>query len=91
MSITRAVQKLYVTQPAVSSAVKELEKEFSVQLFPHVGRSVSFCTRPSRSLAGEKKITAKMLREELLLLYNTDSVQNRSIHQWMEAAFFIVL
>lgn len=50
-----------------------------------------FCTRPSRSLAGEKKITAEMLREELLLLYNTDSVQNRSIHQWMEAVFFTVL
>ncbi len=196
LSITRAAQKLYVTQPAVSSAVKELEKEFSVQLFTHVGNRLAlteegkafyeqgeqllrqvedtsrklkdlgkqvpavrigippllstvlfpelllqlkeecpkvraelfeygsaraaelvqkeeldlalvnmdffeidkfhsrclwedpflFCTRFSHPLAGKKKITAEMLREEPLLLYNTDSVQNRSIHQWLEAA-----
>ena len=29
-SITQAAQKLYVTQPAISNAIKELEKEFSV-------------------------------------------------------------
>lgn len=32
-SITQAAQKLYVTQPAISNAVRELEKEFSVSLF----------------------------------------------------------
>lgn len=32
-SITQAAQKLYVTQPAISSAIRELEKEFSVSLF----------------------------------------------------------
>lgn len=32
-SITQAAQKLYVTQPAISSAIRELEKEFSVNLF----------------------------------------------------------
>lgn len=32
-SITQAAQKLYVTQPAISNAIKELEKEFSIQLF----------------------------------------------------------
>ena len=31
-SITQAAQKLYVTQPAISNAIKELEKEFSVSL-----------------------------------------------------------
>ena len=30
-SITQAAQKLYVTQPAISNAIKELEKEFSVR------------------------------------------------------------
>ena len=32
-SITQAAQKLYVTQPAISSAIRELEKEFSINLF----------------------------------------------------------
>ena len=32
-SITQAAQKLYVTQPAISNAIKELEKEYSINLF----------------------------------------------------------
>jgi Transcriptional regulator len=32
-SITQAAQKLYVTQPAISNAIRELEREFSVCLF----------------------------------------------------------
>ena len=32
-SITQAAQKLYVTQSAISNAIRELEKEFSVSLF----------------------------------------------------------
>lgn len=32
-SITQAAQQLYVTQPAISSAIRELEKEFSINLF----------------------------------------------------------
>ena len=34
-SITAAAKKLYVTQPAISGAIRELEKEFSVSLFSH--------------------------------------------------------
>lgn len=32
-SITQAAQKLYATQPAISNVIRELEKEFSVNLF----------------------------------------------------------
>lgn len=34
-SITQAAKKLFITQPAVSGAIRELEKEFSVNLFNH--------------------------------------------------------
>ena len=38
-SITQAAQKLYVTQPAISSAIRELEKEFSISLFTRTKKS----------------------------------------------------
>lgn len=34
-SITKAAKKLFVTQPAISGAIRELEKEFTVTLFSH--------------------------------------------------------
>ena len=42
-SITQAAQKLYVTQPAISNAIRELEREFSVCLFT---RSKNHLTLP---------------------------------------------
>ena len=32
-SITQAAKLMFVTQPAVSTAIRELEKEFSITLF----------------------------------------------------------
>ena len=40
-SITQAAQKLYVTQPAISNAIRELEKEFSVNLFTRTRNHMS--------------------------------------------------
>lgn len=40
-SITQAAQKLYVTQPAISSAIRALEKEFSVNLFSRTKNHIS--------------------------------------------------
>ena len=37
-SITRAAEKLYMTQPAVSVAIRELEKQYDVALFERLGR-----------------------------------------------------
>ena len=34
-SITQAARLMFVTQPAVSLAIRELEKEFSVTLFTY--------------------------------------------------------
>lgn len=39
-SISAAAEKLYITQPAVSKRIKNLEEEFSVTLFDTVGRGI---------------------------------------------------
>lgn len=40
-SITKAAQALFVTQPTLSIAIRELEKEFSVTLFTHANNHLS--------------------------------------------------
>jgi len=39
-SITAAANKLNISQPAVSLAIRELENEYSIQLFERVGRGI---------------------------------------------------
>ncbi len=40
-SITRAAEELFVSQPTISLALKELEKEFHLQLFNHARNRIS--------------------------------------------------
>ena len=40
-SITQAAKALFVTQPTISIAIRELEKEFSLTLFTHSGSQLS--------------------------------------------------
>ena len=40
-SINRAAEKLYVSQPSLTSAIKELEKELGIALFNRTGRGVT--------------------------------------------------
>lgn len=47
-SITRAAKRLYVSQPAVSGAIRELEKEFSVILFSHTRNKLSLTEEGQR-------------------------------------------
>lgn len=47
-SITQAAKKLFVTQPAVSGAIRELEKEFSVNLFTHARNKLALTEEGQR-------------------------------------------
>ena len=39
-SITQAAKKSFVTQPAVTAAIRELEKEYAVRLVDKEGKSI---------------------------------------------------
>ena len=40
-NMTKAAQKLYITQPSVTQAIKELEIYYNVQLFERNGKKIA--------------------------------------------------
>ncbi len=53
-SVTAAAQRLYLTQPAVSSALKRLATSLGSPLFTRVGRGLSLTARGDRLLASAR-------------------------------------
>ncbi len=47
-SITQAAKALFVTQPTISIAIRDLEKEFSLTLFTHSGSQISLTEEGER-------------------------------------------
>nr|WP_073105490.1 LysR family transcriptional regulator [Hespellia stercorisuis] len=47
---------------------------------------IIFCVSPEHHLADEKSITIEMLKDEPIMMYNTDSVQNSMFHKLFENA-----
>ena len=43
-SFNKAAEKLYIAQPSLTSAVKDLEKEFSITIFTRTARGVTLTT-----------------------------------------------
>lgn len=69
-SITKAAKKLFVTQPAISGAIRELEKEFSVTLFSHTRSKLSLSEDGERFYERAERLlreveTAKMQLHDL--------------------------
>lgn len=156
-SITQAAQKLYVTQPAISNAIRQTSSQLydlgkqvipvkigippllstlffpdmllsfrekypdvPVELFEYgsiraaslvqedhldlalvnmhfydidkmnyyriLADHVVFCVSPSHHLAKEKEVSIEMLKDESLIMYNTDSVQNATLSALFETA-----
>lgn len=50
-SFTKASQELFISQPAISKHIQELEKEYNVRLFDRMGTHIQLTT------AGEKLLT----------------------------------
>ena len=53
-SFSRAAETLFLTQPAVSAQIKDLEYEFKTKLFDRVGRNIKL-TRAGETLISYSK------------------------------------
>ena len=60
-SFGKAAERLFVSQPSLTNAVKELEKEFSLTLFNRTARGVSLTTDGMRFLPYARQVQAQYL------------------------------
>lgn len=67
LSYTRAAKFLYLTQPAVSMQIKQLESEITMPLFERIGRSL-FLTEVGRELLVHAQNISQQLSEITLVI-----------------------
>lgn len=75
-SMSAAAKKLYITQPSVSLAIAEIEKEYDVQLFDRIGNHLHLTTTGQQLLLYTSNILQQYKEMELFL---KDESQNASI------------
>ncbi len=72
-SVTKASSALCVSQPAISTAIKELEKEFSIQLFSRIGKNMK--------LTKEGKVLLELCNDLLKRADNASQVMLDMAHK----------
>ena len=95
-SISKAAEKLYITQPAVSQAIKQLEKSLDCRLFHRTGRGVTL-TEGGKILydhvasalglikSGEEKVTKwRNLQSGMLRIGAGDTITSRFLLPYVE-------
>ena len=60
-SINRAAEKLYVSQPSLTSAIKELEKELGIMIFHRTGRGVTLTAEGADFLPYARQVYGQYL------------------------------
>ena len=60
-SINRAAEKLYVSQPSLTSAIKELEKELGIVIFHRTGRGVTLTAEGADFLPYARQVYGQYL------------------------------
>ena len=60
-SFNKAAEKLYVAQPSLTSAVRELEKEFAITIFNRTARGVTLTTEGLRFLPYARQVYSQYL------------------------------
>lgn len=59
-SISKAAQSLYITQPSISKAIKDLENELDIIIFERTGRSIQFTADGIELLCYAKQLLEKV-------------------------------
>ena len=60
-SLSRASEKLYVSQPSLTSAVKELEREIGITIFNRTGRGVTLTAEGLEFLPYARQVYSQYL------------------------------
>ncbi|MEJ1936031.1 LysR substrate-binding domain-containing protein [Nostoc sp. NIES-2111] len=69
LHFTRAAEELYITQPAVSAAIHNLEQEYGVKLFHRIGRHIEIAEAgkllqiEAKKILDQVRLTERGLRE----------------------------
>ncbi len=74
LSFTKASQELFISQPAISKHIQELEKEYDVRLFDRMGNRIQL-TREGLLLLGHA--------ERILRGYQKMDYEMKALQQWM--------
>ena len=86
-SISKAAEKLYVSQPFLSKAIKELESDIGVDIFNRTSRGVVPTKKGEIFLARAREIISDM--EELELSFRETSAEAVSIELSVPIACYI--
>ena len=62
-SLTRAAEELYISQPAVSQSIKQLENQLGVQLFNRTHRGMELSAQGGKLIYGEVERALKLFDE----------------------------
>ncbi|MDE1168060.1 MAG: LysR substrate-binding domain-containing protein [Pseudomonas sp.] len=88
-SFTRAAEKLFLTQPAISDQVRKLEERFSVQLFNRNKRSVHLTDLGERLLAITQRLFVSEA-EAFELLQDSQALQTGSLTLAVDAPVHVL-
>lgn len=69
MSITKAAQKLHLTQPGVSQAVRELEDYYHIRLFDRMNRRISATEKGTQLYAYARELTGLFEEMEASVMF----------------------
>ena len=74
-SINKAAEKLYVSQPSLTSAIKELEREIGIVIFNRTGKGVTLTADGAEFLPHARQVYGQY--ENLLETYGKGGVRKQ--------------